>query len=430
MQHCPRTVKHHQPCEHALQPLMRLLSLLCAHCACCYLVALQVVREAAVRLQDYDDKVRIAAVKSVCQCARQLLAGPAGAASGGTAATAGHPQSAVGTLLDSQEEDEAAAAELGVAYTPPEKELDLGFGAADAAAGVAAGTRDVAWLQDVLKGMCMRLRDTKVSVRKQTASSLMAVFRTVAAAGEVHSACALCCFGWRWLDCGGTGGNGCAHCWMRWWLHRGIWWSLHAWDFAQILFLQRSKESSSEFSLVPASSICAACAAADPSSAPTPLPAGTGEQLAKYCWLPARMLLCCKSDVELRAHLIEGVMRDGLLGPQALPAQAAAAWVQLWLAANAMDRETLMVMLAMRARLQVRAARHVGCRLQDSVLRRRAQRRRCCCATSADLKAACLQLFCGFSLLGLGLVVVSSSDNESTAVLRSPPCIVCLHKHP
>ncbi|WIA29168.1 hypothetical protein OEZ86_011679 [Tetradesmus obliquus] len=221
----------------------------------------KVVREAAVRLQDYDDKVRIAAVKSVCQCARQLLAGPAGAASGGTAATAGRPQSAVGTLLDSQEEDEAAAAELGVAYTPPEKELDLGFGAADAAAGVAAGTRDVAWLQEVLKGMCMRLRDTKVSVRKQTASSLMAVFRTVAAAG-------------------------------------------------------------------------------------------TGEQLAKYCWLPARMLLCCKSDVELRAHLIEGVMRDGLLGPQALPAQAAAAWVQLWLAANPMDRETLMVMLAMRARLQ------------------------------------------------------------------------------
>ncbi|KAF6266620.1 hypothetical protein COO60DRAFT_1697167 [Scenedesmus sp. NREL 46B-D3] len=228
----------------------------------------KVVREAAVRLQDYDDKVRIAAVKAVCQCARQLLAGPAGAASGGTAATACHPHQlgllappAVVTLLDSQEQDEAAAAELGVAYTPPEKQLDFGVGGADAAAGVAAGARDVAWLQDVLKGMCMRLRDTKTSVRKQTANSLMAVFRTVAAAG-------------------------------------------------------------------------------------------TGEQLAKYCWLPARMLLCCKTDVELRAHLIEAVMKDGLLGAQAVPAQAAAAWVQLWLNANPMDRETLMMMLAMRARLQ------------------------------------------------------------------------------
>jgi hypothetical protein len=152
---------------------------------------LQVVREAAVRLQDYDDKVRIAAVKSVCQCARQLLAGPAGAASGGTAATACHPHQlgliappAVATLLDSQEDDEAAAAELGVAYTPPDKELNFGVGGGNAAAGVAAGARNVPWLQDVLKGMCMRLRDTKVSVRKQTANSLMAVFRTVAAAGE------------------------------------------------------------------------------------------------------------------------------------------------------------------------------------------------------------------------------------------------------
>jgi hypothetical protein len=88
---------------------------------------------------------------------------------------------AVATLLDSQEDDEAAAAELGVAYTPPEKDLDLGLTGVDAA---AAGARDVAWLQDVLKGMCMRLRDTKISVRKQTANSLMAVFRTVAAAGE------------------------------------------------------------------------------------------------------------------------------------------------------------------------------------------------------------------------------------------------------
>jgi hypothetical protein len=87
--------------------------------------------------------------------------------------------------------------------------------------------------------------------------------------------------------------------------------------------------------------------------------AGTGEQLAKYCWLPARMLLCCKSDVELRSHLIEAVMRDGLLGGQATPAQAAAAWVQLWLNANHMDKETLMMMLAMRARLQVRFAAHM-----------------------------------------------------------------------
>jgi hypothetical protein len=86
--------------------------------------------------------------------------------------------------LDSQEDDEAAAAELGVAYTPPEKELDFGVGGGNAGAGVAAGARDVPWLQDVLKGMCMRLRDTKISVRKQTANSLMAVFRTVAAAGE------------------------------------------------------------------------------------------------------------------------------------------------------------------------------------------------------------------------------------------------------
>eukprot|EP00882_Tetradesmus_deserticola_P022060 GHRQ01023943.1.p1 GENE.GHRQ01023943.1~~GHRQ01023943.1.p1 ORF type:complete len:442 (+),score=232.76 GHRQ01023943.1:175-1326(+) len=232
----------------------------------------KVVREVAVRLQDYDDKVRIAAVKAVCQCARQLLAGPAGAASGGTAATACHPHQlgllappVVATLLDSQQEDEAAAAELGVMYSPPEAGLDFGVVGAAAAAGVAAGTRDVAWLQDMLKAVCMRLRDTKLSVRKQTADSLMAVFRTVAAAG-------------------------------------------------------------------------------------------TGQQLAKYCWLPARMLLCCKTDVELRAHLVEGVLKDGLLGPQASPAQAAAAWVQLWLAANPMDRETLLMLLAMRARLQVGAA--------------------------------------------------------------------------
>lgn len=81
--------------------------------------------------------------------------------------------------------------------------------------------------------------------------------------------------------------------------------------------------------------------------------AGNAEQLGKVCWLPNRIILCMKSDVELRAHIIEVAMKDGLLGPQATAGQAAAAWVRLWVTANQLERDALMQLLRQRSTIQV-----------------------------------------------------------------------------
>lgn len=60
---------------------------------------------------------------------------------------------------------------------------------------------------------------------------------------------------------------------------------------------------------------CHRAVACSPHAAVLPA-AGTSEQLARYCWLPARVVLCCKTDMELRCHLVEVTMKDGLLGSQ------------------------------------------------------------------------------------------------------------------
>jgi hypothetical protein len=68
------------------------------------------------------------------------------------------------------------------------------------------------------------------------------------------------------------------------------------------------------------------------------------------------VLLCCKSDRELREQLFEATAKDGLLGPKTPPALAAAVWVRLWLASSEVEREALLMMLTTRTRLQVRKA--------------------------------------------------------------------------
>lgn len=65
-------------------------------------------------------------------------------------------------------------------------------------------------------------------------------------------------------------------------------------------------------------------------------------------------MLCSKSDKELREQLFEATAKDGLLGPKLSAAQAAAGWARLWLASSEVERETLLMLLTARTRLQVR----------------------------------------------------------------------------
>jgi len=144
------------------------------------LICVQVLQAAAMRLQDYDEKVRITAVKIVCQTVRQLLVGPAM-----TSAGSARPQHMLALSsptadllggLGSQEEDAAAAQDLGVAYPLPDTGLST--------MQVQAVVHDLACVQDVMHRVSFRLKDTKASVRRAAASGMLAVFRAVAAAGK------------------------------------------------------------------------------------------------------------------------------------------------------------------------------------------------------------------------------------------------------
>lgn len=84
--------------------------------------------------------------------------------------------------------------------------------------------------------------------------------------------------------------------------------------------------------------------------------AGDATQTSKCSWLAARVLLCCKGDKDLTAHVFETTARDGLLGAKTAPAQAAAAWVRMWLGSSELEREALLMLLTKRAKMQV------GCR--------------------------------------------------------------------
>jgi len=144
------------------------------------LICVQVLQAAALRLQDYDEKVRITAVKIVCQTVRQLLVGPA-MTSAGTACTQhmlalSSPTADLLGGLGSQEEDAAAAQDLGVAYPLPDTGLST--------MQVQAVVHDLACVQDVMHRVSFRLKDTKASVRRAAASGMLAVFRAVAAAGK------------------------------------------------------------------------------------------------------------------------------------------------------------------------------------------------------------------------------------------------------
>lgn len=155
------------------------------------------LKTAATRLQDFEEKVRTAAVRAVCQTSRRLLVGPAPPAPGSTGGLAANyanqlmlttPPADLLGQLGSQEDDEVAAVELGVDYTPPEAAAALPLGS-----GLEAQVRDLAFVQDVLHRVSLRLRDTKASVRKAAANGMMSVFRAVAAAGKqgciLHHTC-------------------------------------------------------------------------------------------------------------------------------------------------------------------------------------------------------------------------------------------------
>lgn len=143
--------------------------------------ALQVIVAASERLQDYDEKVRLAAVKAVCQASRQLLVGPtptatapAGPGSGNAVALLSPVDTLVGSI-GSQEMTDEEAADLDLATA-----ADLG---SPGPAPAAAAVRDLPFVYDALKLVHVRLRDTKPAVRKAAASQLLSVFRAVVAAG-------------------------------------------------------------------------------------------------------------------------------------------------------------------------------------------------------------------------------------------------------
>jgi len=97
---------------------------------------------------------------------------------------------------------------------------------------------------------------------------------------------------------------------------------------------------------------------------------GNSEQVALCSSLPARVFLCAKADPELRLHVVDGPMKDGLLGPQVPPAQAAAVWIRIWVNAQQREREAIMAILNWRTRLQVWWQGHYylakgQCRCQD-----------------------------------------------------------------
>jgi hypothetical protein len=87
---------------------------------------------------------------------------------------------------------------------------------------------------------------------------------------------------------------------------------------------------------------------------------GEGSQITKCCWLAARVLLCSKTDKEVREQLYEATAKDGLLAPKTPPAAAAAAWVRLWLASSELEREALLMLLTSRTRVQVGGGGCVG----------------------------------------------------------------------
>jgi len=142
----------------------------------------QVLNAAVERLQDCDEKVRQAAVKAVCQAARQLLVGPpSSAATGPTGPGSANavallsPVDALLGSIGSQELTDAAAADLDLAAA-----ADLGGLSPVVAPAVV---RDLQFVHEALKRVYYRLRDVKPAVRKAAASQFLSVFRAVVVAG-------------------------------------------------------------------------------------------------------------------------------------------------------------------------------------------------------------------------------------------------------
>lgn len=156
----------------------------------------QVLSAAAGRLQDYEEKVRLAAVKAVCQACRHLLVGPQSSTAAPTGPSSANPTallSPVDILMGSagsQEAAEAAAADLDLTTA-----ADLQGSPGPAAAAAAA--RELPFVHDALRHVNLRLRDTKLSVRKAAANQFLSIFRAVVAAGGK-------------LVVVGVGGQGCS----------------------------------------------------------------------------------------------------------------------------------------------------------------------------------------------------------------------------
>lgn len=286
------------------------------------------------RLQDFDERVRVAAVKAVCSTLKLLLIGPAGAAS-----AAAHGPSAplalssptaelLGSLVGSQEEDAAAALELGVACSPP--------GGADGASSEAAGgggprvAHDVRYLQELLGKVGLRLRDTKLSVCKAAAVGVMSVYRAVLAAGARARQCCLVARG--------------SAAWLRLRVAAGS--APH-----------RCQDAAPDATADPAR---AACWRAWPH-------AGDASQLAMCASVPSHLLAASRNTPDMFRHVVEQLMRDGPQGSAVQPAQAAGAWVRMWLASNQACRDSLLKLFRQRAQLQVCAARQ-GCRTSQCCL--------------------------------------------------------------
>jgi hypothetical protein len=80
-------------------------------------------------------------------------------------------------------------------------------------------------------------------------------------------------------------------------------------------------------------------------------------------WIFYRLLLVIKADMQLRQHMLEVLCRDGVLPASLDDMQQASAWVAMYTKATVHERDALLTIMGLRAKLQVRIKSQEGCRV-------------------------------------------------------------------
>ena len=69
------------------------------------------------------------------------------------------------------------------------------------------------------------------------------------------------------------------------------------------------------------------------------------------------MLLCSKIDPDLKQHVMELLSREGMFPSSLSIQQQATAWIALYMNATVLERNSMLTLLGLRAKLQVSATR-------------------------------------------------------------------------